>query len=281
VKGAVFERRVALFTAVAIVAAVVYLVFRNEPFADPNLVVIFRTVLSLATGLLGATIPGFLNIRYSLKGFVIRAGGALALFVLTFVFTPKVEILKLAAAELELDEIRVIDLRTSLGPEQTEAERTAAPAFVTVPVAIRSAKEPARRANISNSVVRLTTDNNVFNFGWRYFVTMHEERNGVWLGIDQDAHPFTVGPGDVIFHEVLHQPLALLTWADVLKLFQPGGPSQLDVTLTITADGKNLESRCVADINYWRTQVQDFVKQHRTSPARITMKCVNTSASGN
>ena len=32
-----FERRVALFVAVAIVGTVLYLVVRNNPFADPNL----------------------------------------------------------------------------------------------------------------------------------------------------------------------------------------------------------------------------------------------------
>ena len=39
-----------------------YLVVRNEPFRDPNLVVIARTILSLSIAVLGATVPGFLNI---------------------------------------------------------------------------------------------------------------------------------------------------------------------------------------------------------------------------
>jgi hypothetical protein len=45
-------------------------------------------VLSLATAVLGATIPGFLDIGWKGRGLAIRAGGALALFVLTFVYTP-------------------------------------------------------------------------------------------------------------------------------------------------------------------------------------------------
>ena len=280
-RGVALERRVALFTAVAIVATVGYLVVRNEPFRDPNLVVLFRTVLSLATGLLGATIPGFLNIKYSFKGFAIRAGGALALFVLTFVYTPRVESLNLSAAELELDRIRVVDIRTSLGPERAEADRAQAPAFVTVPVAIRSSMEPALRATVSKSSVRLkTAKSSDLDFSWRYFVTMHEERHGVWLGIDDDAHPFTVEAGGVVFHEILHEPTTEITWARLLTLFEPGGASRLEVILNITADGRELESRCTTDLNYWRAQVQDFIKSNGATPSRITMKCLDNTVVG-
>jgi hypothetical protein len=37
---------------------------------------------------LGATIPGFLDMSWSGLGLAVRAGGALALFVLTFTYTP-------------------------------------------------------------------------------------------------------------------------------------------------------------------------------------------------
>jgi hypothetical protein len=84
------ERFVAIFVAVAIIALAGYLIVRNEPFADPNLVVVTRVILSLAVAVLGATIPGFLNIGWNVKGVVVRAGGALALFLLTFWFTPGV-----------------------------------------------------------------------------------------------------------------------------------------------------------------------------------------------
>jgi hypothetical protein len=67
-----------------------WVVVRNQPFADPNLVVLFRTVLSVAVATLGATIPGFLNLDWKGKGLAVRAGGALALLVLTFVWSPNV-----------------------------------------------------------------------------------------------------------------------------------------------------------------------------------------------
>jgi hypothetical protein len=46
--------------------------------------------LSLSIAVLGATVPGFLNVGWSGRGLAIRAGGALALFVLTFLLTPQI-----------------------------------------------------------------------------------------------------------------------------------------------------------------------------------------------
>jgi tetratricopeptide (TPR) repeat protein len=91
-----FERRISLFTAVFIIALVCFLVVRNAPFADPNLVVLARIILALAVGISGGTIPGFLSVTYKAAGFGIRALGAMALFVIAFFGTPHVEALHLA-----------------------------------------------------------------------------------------------------------------------------------------------------------------------------------------
>jgi hypothetical protein len=65
-----------------------WLVARNEPFRSKDLVLILRIVLSLAVAVLGATIPGFLQLKWSGLGLGIRAGGALALFALTYLLPP-------------------------------------------------------------------------------------------------------------------------------------------------------------------------------------------------
>ena len=82
------DRAAALFSGLLMFALVAYLLIRNQPIASAQLFFALRVVLSLLAGILGATIPGFLNLKWSGGGFVVRAGGALALFVLTFVYTP-------------------------------------------------------------------------------------------------------------------------------------------------------------------------------------------------
>src|SRR5919205_2872615 len=85
-----WERLCAVLAAAVGLGVMLYLVVRNEPFRDPNLVVIARIILSLSIAVLGATVPGFLNVDWSARGFAVRAGGALALFVLTFLLTPRI-----------------------------------------------------------------------------------------------------------------------------------------------------------------------------------------------
>jgi small GTP-binding protein len=85
-----WERIVAYAAAVLFLGVVSFIAIRNEPIADPNIVVLIRTVLSLVVAVIGATVPGMLHVDMSRKGLAIRATGALALFVITFMLTPQV-----------------------------------------------------------------------------------------------------------------------------------------------------------------------------------------------
>lgn len=59
------------------------------PLPTPFQYNVFRTVLSLAGAGVAAMIPGFINIElHSTVGLLIRAGGALAVFVIIFFFNP-------------------------------------------------------------------------------------------------------------------------------------------------------------------------------------------------
>lgn len=84
-----WERAVAVGLSVIIVLSTLFLVIQNEPI-DPNHAVNLRILLSLGSAIVGATIPGFLHVDWSFRGVSIRAGGALALFVLTFFGSPRV-----------------------------------------------------------------------------------------------------------------------------------------------------------------------------------------------
>jgi hypothetical protein len=50
---------------------------------------VFRIVLSIAAAGAAAMVPGFLNIEFNpTTGFLVRAGGALAVFVIVYFFNP-------------------------------------------------------------------------------------------------------------------------------------------------------------------------------------------------
>jgi heme A synthase len=83
-----FDRIAATIAGLVIIGLAVFLLVRNEPVADPRLFFVLRLVVSFAAAILGAAIPGFLDLSWKGGGMVVRAGGALALFVLTFVYTP-------------------------------------------------------------------------------------------------------------------------------------------------------------------------------------------------
>jgi hypothetical protein len=89
-KPALWEKITVVTVAVGIVVLAGFVVVRNQKFPDPNLVVILRIILSLAVAVLGATIPGFLQVNWENRGLAIRAGGALALFIVTYLLSPKV-----------------------------------------------------------------------------------------------------------------------------------------------------------------------------------------------
>jgi hypothetical protein len=84
------ERYVALGLTIFIVLFCAYIIARPEQDISPNSVVFMRILLSVACGVLGGTIPGFLNVRYDVGGLAIRAAGGLAFAVLVYVFTPTV-----------------------------------------------------------------------------------------------------------------------------------------------------------------------------------------------
>lgn len=76
--------------AFGIVFVVVMLGFSVKfPNPTPSQYAVFKTVLALAAAGVGAVLPGVLNLELPLPKGVLRASGAVVLFVVVFFFTPK------------------------------------------------------------------------------------------------------------------------------------------------------------------------------------------------
>jgi hypothetical protein len=84
-----FDHVAAVGAGLYIVGFTSFLLVRGTEIAGPRLFFALRVMLGLAAAIFGATIPGFLEIGWtSGQDLSIRAGGALAVFVLIFLFTP-------------------------------------------------------------------------------------------------------------------------------------------------------------------------------------------------
>src|SRR5687767_10856695 len=78
-----WEKVVAVTFGIMFVAALLGLAIMF-PEPKPFQYTVFRIVLALACGGVAAVIPGFLAVNMDAKGLVIRAGGALAVFILVY-----------------------------------------------------------------------------------------------------------------------------------------------------------------------------------------------------
>jgi len=58
------------------------------PRPTPFQYTVYRIVLALSAAGVAATVPGFLNVSLDAKGIAIRAGGALAVFVIVYFLRP-------------------------------------------------------------------------------------------------------------------------------------------------------------------------------------------------
>jgi len=84
------ERFVSYAAATAFAGLLCFLLIRNEPFADPNLATLFRVSLSISLAILGATLPGFLGIRYAGKRLALRATGGIGIFLISLAATSRI-----------------------------------------------------------------------------------------------------------------------------------------------------------------------------------------------
>lgn len=83
-----WEKIIAMFSGLFFLSTIIFLLLRNEPISDPNLVIFTRVILSFFVSLFGGSVPGYLNVSFNKLGLAIRAGGAIGLFIITYLITP-------------------------------------------------------------------------------------------------------------------------------------------------------------------------------------------------
>lgn len=122
-----FDLALIAISGVVFVAACVMLAIRF-PEPTPFQLFVFRTVLALSAAGAAAAIPGFLSVTMNLSGFAIRAGGALAVFLIVYRLNPAT----LLAADRVIREIdrmgdalRTLEVGVTVLASRTESSKDA------------------------------------------------------------------------------------------------------------------------------------------------------------
>lgn len=215
-----WERIVALIVAVWIIALVSYLILQPGDLSEEK-VYFLKILLSLSCAILAGTLPGYLNLAYDAPGLVIRAGGALAIFVFVYTQSPAVPQLHLnpRPAVVSVGKIKAIDFRSYRGPAADVVRSS--PVAITVPVSAQNVEPNSVPGVLKDFALSFDMDGHPETFlGW-YFVEMDPGPGGTWLS-SKAVRP--AGSVDVNFGTSTYQEVMLLSkngpnWGDFVKWY--------------------------------------------------------------
>lgn len=283
------ERLIGIGVGVGVVIFVMALIWRDRPFASPDLARMARIILSLGMAAIGATIPGFLRVDYRLGGAVMRATGGFGMFLVSFFGSPHVESLKLGTANLELSPIGMIEFRAVAAPETLADLDLAAPTGITIYLkGVNKVDQLGRPAVIESSVVDLVRGDGVgVRYDWMYFVSHVTGKIGVggpeqvYLGAQEDAAPIAVPPGNTLSRSILHmapQPAAAVAqpWQGTLDAALTGGLVRVSVRLALAPAG-SADASCVIDAAVVKRNLDTWISAKAVLPRFFQAPCKGDS----
>jgi hypothetical protein len=210
-------------------------------------------------------------VDYELRGLTIRAAGGLALFVITFFFSPKVEPLHLGDAQLSLAPLQVVELRALDRPKDLNDLRLEVPSVVTVGLRVTNdADQLGRPGNINRRWLTVLVGDKRYPFRWKYFVkhlsgvSMSDEApsEARYLGADEDAAQMTVVPGGRESKEILYVPDQYdpkePTWGYLLDALFASKLTSVEVFADTFPQGQ-LVAKCLLDTAETVTAVQNYI----------------------
>lgn len=281
----VFEQRLGMLVGIAIVVFTMALIWRNAEFSSANLAASARILLALGVGAVGATIPGFLKLNYNLGGLAVRASGGVALFLLTFFFSPKIEALHLTPANMSLSRLEKVEFRAINAPDRLETLDLAAPTSVTVALAaINDSDQLAKPAVIVRTWLEIEDAAGVREpYRWQYFVKHITGMPGfgspeaVYLGADADVAPITVPSGTTTSVSIMHVAdtspgKAGWTWGDTVDRALGGRIKTVRVFAETKAQG-TFSAACVLLGGETAELISSYVREHAYVPRYFQVRC--------
>lgn len=281
------ERIVGILAGIGILVFTMALIWRGQPMADPNLARMARIVLALGVGAVGATIPGFLNVRYSAQGLLIRGAGGLAVFLIAFFGSPRIEALHLTNGELTLQPLREMEFRAIDNPTRlSDLDLNAQTAVTLYLKGANSSDQLGRPVEITATSVQVIVGASPpLRFDWKYFgrhIT-GDDRLGnsppeVYFGGTGDAGPINLVPGQSLAQTIVHfpqrgdTPTEAWRWQTAVNAAMGGQIRSIRVRVQTLGNGV-FETECEINPDFTRTKITEFVARGGLPPRFFQVLC--------
>jgi hypothetical protein len=269
------ERLIAAGVAVGLIVLVSFMILSTREFDEPR-VYFLKILLSLAVGIVVATIPGFFNVEFNLPGLAVRAAGGAAAFVFVYTQSPSVPALGLAPPKIEVSRVNAIDFR-SLEPPGSAAEGSAM--AITVPIEAKNSKEPSRTGTIGETRIRFALSGKEYVYQSYYFVKFVPGPGGSWLSSEEAirrAQSSDLRPGEQFSEEVMHLSQDSIQWADFIAAFR-AMKDPFKVTVEIDLSTEKVSTDCVLAPQKYVAAIEKLIADGKSLPGYISAVCERVS----
>jgi hypothetical protein len=259
--------------------------------ADPNLARMARIVLALGVGAVGATIPGFLHVEYSLGGFVARGTGGLAMFLIGFFGSPEVEALNLRAGHLSLEPVRSVEFRAMNAPDRLlDLDPNSETATTLYLRASNSSDQLGRPVEIINTAVYVAVEpGGELPFEWQYFVEhitgdrrLGSSPEARHLGAQSDVSTISIAPATSAQRGILHVPARTnsaaraFTWQMLLNAALQGQIKRVRVRVETREQGSYVTT-CAINREHARRAIERSMERLVAIPRYLVARCEGRS----
>lgn len=275
------EGVVRLVLAVVIVLVIIWLVVK-DPALSSTAQIGVKSLMAFAFAVLMSSMAGLIEIKGKHLGWVVRAAGGGAIFVIVWFTLPKIigTLERRPVAHLGFGEFSAFDARSMQQPASVSNAHGDSGVAVTIPVDLTATStfDSSLPAVLRGAELTLALNNFRASLPWQYFVRQVPFADGGnWLSADpvRNAQAIEVSVGSSVKQEVMFASSpGELNWKTFLGKLADGGVARLKVAWSFSdaTGSRSLEQVCEVSGQVERPKIQAMLK-NGTMPSRIVFQC--------
>lgn len=275
------EGVVRLVLAVVVILMIIWLVVK-DPILSSNAQLGVKALMAFAFAVLMSSMAGLVEIKGKHLGWVVRAAGGGAIFVIVWFTLPKIigTLERRPVAHLGFGELSAFDARSMKQPTDANNAHGDSGLALTIPVDLTATStfDSSLPAVLRDAEVTLALNGFRTRLPWQYFVRQIPYTDGGnWLSADpvRNAQAIEVSVGSPVKQEVMFASSpGEIDWKTFLSNLADGGVARLKVTWSLSdaAGSRSLEQVCEVSGRTERPIIQAKLKNGRM-PSRIVFQC--------